>query len=367
MENALKKKWIKEIALGPRQILFGPDMGDTHLTGLLLSTIEKQCRLYGQADLHDTVTDVTTQNKLPEREIVQIIFGLVHELKLCFYHGNRHIPASDVKKKLLNNPETTIKVVLNRKVPVSKFQAVQQIFQLIRPQISLHEDQHEFAFAGLQIITQWHNDLKTWYAKAKTMSYPGTDHMAALLAFTGSLLQNQTAHTLLTAWFDQKDQLVAAAQDVEKIRTFYTMDMAFWDQLVQAMPQFTRNLPHIKTHPDIAAAFNELVDIFSSPYPFDRIITARDLFKTVSAFHQQVEAQKLDACRQQAKERLKEVIHKLSANLESHNVTADTRNRILLALRQTQKKINGLPDIDQVNQTCRDAIDLAMDHVDEVI
>ncbi len=367
MESDLKKKWIKAIELGPRQILFGLDMDDAHLTDLVLSCIARQCIMHGQASLHTVIEELTTRNGLPESDTLQIIFGFVHELKIGFYCNGQPITAPEVKKTLLKNTDTDIRLILNKQVQASTFQAVQQIFQLMGAPFAEYKDQHAFAFAALHLLEQWRHNLKTWYFWSKTDRYPGKGQIKKQLAFTAHLLQNRTAHSLLTTCFNQKDQLSVAADEIRKISTFFTKDLAFWDTLGLNLPRFAENKVRIRENPDIAAAYNQLTVIYSSPDPFDNIQTARDLFNTVNAFHQQVEAQKLDVCRQQAMEKIDGVIRKLTADLAIHNVDPDTCNQILLALRQTRKKIGGLPDIDQVNRTCRDAIDLAMDHFEEVI
>ena len=367
METSLKKKWIKAIVLGPRQILFGLEMDDARCTDLVLSCIAEQCTMHGQANLFDIITAVSTRNSLPESEILQMIFGFVHELKLCFYFEGRQIPALEAKQKLLDSPDTDVRLVLNKKVPAAAFSAVQQTFQLMGMPFADCEDQHGFAFAALHMFAQWHYDVKTFYSRAVTGSYPGRDEMARLLAFTGRLLQNQTAHAVLNDCFNQKNHLPAMARKFQKIRTFYTKDISFWDQLVQAMPQFGENLPHIKKNPEAAAAYSQLAGIICSPYPFDRIQTARELFHTVNTYHQQIEFQKLQDCRQQAKDRIDGVITKLTADLATLNIDPDLRNRILLPLRQTQKKFASLADIRQVNRLCRDTIDLAMDQFEELM
>ncbi len=367
METGLKKKWIKAIVLGPRQILFGLEMDDARLTDLVLSCIAERCTMHGQANLFDIITEVSTRNSLPESEILQIIFGFVHELKLCFYLEGRQITALEAKQKLLDTPDTDIRVVLNKKVSAATFSAVQQTFQLMGVEFADCEDQHGFAFAALHMFQQWHYDVKNFYTRADTDSYPGRDQMARLLAFTGRLLQNQTAHAVLTDCFNQKNHLPAIGRKFQKIRTFYTKDISFWDQLLQAMPQFAENLSCIKKYPGAAAAYSQLADIVSSHSPFDRIQAARDLFNTVNTCHQQIESQKLEDCRQQAKDRIDAVITRLTADMATHNIDPDLRNRILLSLRQTQKKISSLPDIQRVNRLCSNAIDLAMDQFEELV
>ncbi len=367
MESGLKKKWIKEIELGPRQILFGLAMDDARLTDLVLSCITEQCTMHGQAALSHIITEVSTQNSLPAPEILQMIFGFVHELKLCFYLEGRQIPALEAKQKLMAAPDTEIRVVLNKKVPVATFKAVQQAFQQVGAPFADYEDQHAFAFAALQMFLQWHRDVKSFYARARTDACPGRDQMKMLLAFTGRLLHNQTAHAVLTDCFKQLDHLPVAVRTFQTIRTFYTKDIGFWDQLVQTMPQFDKNLPRIKENPDAAAAYSHLADIVSSLHPFYQIQTARDLFNTVNTCHKQIESQKLENCRWQAKEKIDAVITKLTADMAANNIDPDLRNPILLRLRQTKQKFSLLPDIRQVNRLCRDAVDLATDQFEELM
>ncbi len=61
------------------------------------------------------------------------------------------------------------------------------------------------------------------------------------------------------------------------------------------------------------------------------------------------------------------MIQKLAPKLAASPVGIDTQNAILLTLRQTREKISSLPDIGQVNQICRDTIDLTLDQVEELI
>lgn len=368
MDAGLKKRWIKEIEIGPRQILFGLAMDDARLTDLVLSCVTDQCTMHGNAKLSDIITDVSTRNSLPAPEILQMVFGFVHELKLCFYLHGRQITALETKQKLLDTPETDIRVVLNKKVPAETFHTVQQAFQQMGAPFADYEDQHAFAFAALQMFLQWHHDVKTFYAQARKDTWPGMDQIKMLLAFTGRLLHKQTAHAFLTDCFKQLNHLPDVARTFQTIRTFYTKDLCFWEELVQTMPQFGENLPRITTqNPDAAAAYRELTDIVSSPHPFDQIQTARDLFKTVRTCHKQIESQKLENCRRQAKEKIDAVIKKLTADMAAHNIDPDLRNPILLHLRQTRQQFSLQPDIQEVNRLCRDAVDLATDQFEELI
>lgn len=366
MESGLKKKWIKEIELGPRQILFGLAMDDARLTDLVLSCITEQCAMHGQAALSHIITEVSTRNSLPAPEILQMVFGFVHELKLCFYLDGRQIPALEAKQKLMAAPDTEIRVVLNKKVPAAAFKAVQEAFQQVGAPFADHEDQHAFAFAALQMFLQWHHDVKTFYARARTDACPGREQMKILLAFTGRLLHNQTAHAVLTDCFKQLDHLPGVARTFQTIRAFYTKDIGFWKQLVQTMPQFGENLPRITENPDAAAAYSRLAEIVSSSHPFDQIQTAQALFKIVNTCHKQIESQKLENCRRQAKDKIDALITKLTADMAAHDIDPDLRNPILLHLRQTRQKFYLLPDIRQVNRVCQDAVDLATDQFEEL-
>ncbi|MDZ7667343.1 MAG: hypothetical protein U5K27_18785 [Desulfotignum sp.] len=366
MESPLKKNWIKEIHIGPRQILFGLEMDDVRLTDLVLSCIARQCMTDGQARLHTVIEELTTENKLQAFDILQLIFGFVHELKVGFYHHNQPMTAPETKKALINDPGTDIRIILNKQVPAALFHAVQQVFQSMNPPLAENSDQHAFAFAVLNRIRQWHTDLQTWYARSLTDEYPGVGRIRELLALTALLLENQTAHALLTNCHAQRVPLAAAAHDIQKITDFYTKDLAFWDQVKQALPGFRENLGDIEKKRDVAAAYHELTYIFTASDPFDRISKARELFNTVNTCHQQIEALKLEACRQQAREQIDGVIRKLTPQLSAHPIDPDTQNAILLTLRRTRKKISGLPDIAQVNQVCRDTIDLTLDQVAEL-
>jgi hypothetical protein len=366
MEAHLKKSWIREIEIGPRPILFGLEMDDGHLTEAVLSSIVRQCRRHGQAHLKDIVDALSTGNHLRELDILQMIFGFVHELKISFYHNQKPIMALETKKALMSDPDTDIRIVLNKQVPASVFQEVQQVFESMDDPIGEYTDQHAFAFAVLNRIKQWHMDLQTWSAGSRTGGYPGSGRIRELLILTSQLLENQTAHALLTSCFEQARHLTAAEQDIRKIHVFFTKDLAFWDQVKQALPGFNGNLGIMENDPDIAEAYYELIDIFGSQDPFDQIPKARDLFDTVAACHLQIEARKLEAFRQQARERIDRVIKKLASTLSAHPIDIDMQNRILLRLRQVQKKISGLPDVRQVNQVCRDTIDLTLDQVEEL-
>jgi hypothetical protein len=366
MEARLKKTWIKEIEIGPRPILIGLEMDDVGLTQVVLSSITRQCMRYGQARLNDIVEALSTENHLRELDVLQMIFGFVHELKIRFYHNNQPVTALETKKILMKDPDTDIRVILNKQVPASVFLAVQQVFESMDDPLGEYTDQHGFAFAVLNRIKQWHTDLKTWYTRSTADGYPGSRRISELIAFTEKLLVNQTAHALLTSCFEQARHLTTAAQDIRKIQGFYTKDLAFWDQVKQTLPGFRENLDRMENDPDIGGAYDELTEIFNTPDPFDQIQKARDLFDTVTACHLQIEARKLEACRQNAKERIDKVIQQLTPKLSAHPVDMDMQNRILLTLRQVQKQISGLPDIGQVKQVCQDTIDLTLDQVEDL-
>ena len=366
MEPPLKKNRIKEIHIGPRQSLFGMEMDDARLTDLVLSCIVRQCRRDGQARLQSVIEVLTTENRLAAFDVLQMIFGFVHELKIGFYHDNQPMTAPETKKALINDPETDIRIVLNKQVPEPLFQVVQKVFRSLNVPLVENRDQHAFAFAVQNRIRQWQTDLQTWYARSTAEKYPGAGRIRELLSLTALLLENQTAHALLTNCYEQAVTLAAAVDDIQKINDFYTKNIAFWDQATQAMPGFLENLSEIEKNPDVAAAFHELADIFDDSDPFDRISRARDLFNTVTACHREIEAQKLDTARCRAMEQIDGLIRELTPKLSASPVDINTQNAILMALRQTRKKISGLPDIGKVNQVCRDTIDLTLDQVAEL-
>jgi hypothetical protein len=253
VESLLKKSWIKKIHIGPRQILFGLEMDDARLTDLVLSCITRQCIADGQARLHAVIEELTTENKLQAFDILQLIFGFVHELKVGFYHDNQPVTAPETKKALTTDPSADIRIVLNKQVPSSLFQAVQQVFHSMNVPLAENRDQHAFAFAVLNRIRQWHMDLQTLYACASADGYPGSDRIRELLALTAQLLENQTAHALLTNCYEQAVPLSAAADDIQKIQSFGHLTIQTID--TGAAVQWYRG----RCHPVAAAALQPWV------------------------------------------------------------------------------------------------------------
>jgi hypothetical protein len=366
MESSLKKNWIRQIEIGPRQILFGPAMDDSRLTEVVISTITRHCMIQGQASLHEIIDALSDPNGLCAVDMLQMIFGLVHELKISFYRHNQLVSPLETKKALLNDPDADIRVVLNQQVAPSIFQAVRQTFQSIHPVFARYTDQHAFAFAALHRLEQWQRDLKTWLSRSETFGYPGTGRITSLLDLTSNLLKTRTAHDLLTKCHDQADHLTAAGGDIQKLADFHSKDASFWDELKAALPRFSDHLDSIGRQMDVAAAYNELTDIVADPDPFDRIQTARNHFDTVTACYQQAEAWKLERCRLQAQEKINRLIRQVSDRLVAHAIDIDTQNSILLTLRKTRKRISGLPDSTRVNQACQDTIDLTLDQMEDL-
>ncbi len=343
------------------------ELDDSQLTDLVLSYITRQCMAEGQARLHAVIQELSTVNPLQAFDILQLIFGFVHELKIGFYHDNQPITAPECKKALMKDPCTDIRIVLNKQVPESLFQAVQQTFQSMNLPPAESTDQHVVAYVMLNRIRQWRTDLQTWHSRSKADGYPGIVRIKELLSLTDHLLKNQTAHALLTNCYELAVPLAAAADDIQKINKFYTKDLTFWNQVKQALPGFRENLEAIEKNTEAAAAYHGLKEIFTVSDPFDRISKARNLFNSVNACYQQIEAKKLETSRRHAKEKIERVIQKLAPKLAASPVGIDTQNAILLTLRQTREKISSLPDIGQVNQICRDTIDLTLDQVEELI
>ncbi len=357
---------IKSVKLGPRQLSFGFDTRESDAQDLVMTHLIHGIETRGQVGLEAFVAQLSDSLGSSEQEILQAIFWLAHELEIQFRFAGQTILPNQVKKRLLDGHQTDIRLIIPKTVEECLFQQVRQLCGTIFKFPPGDMDQHEFAFVLLQALKEWQTRLRSFKTSAQRPHFPGAHHIETLRLFLQTLLIKQDAYSLIHSCLTHGERLMTMAEEIRAISRFYTQEMEFWDQLIQALAEFQVNLPELAKIPAAAGAYERLTIIFQSPSPYALVAEARSLVFLLKEHHAAIEERKLKAHRKGARLKIEAIIQKLEDLFSEHGTDQEVRNISLLGLRGSIKQLDHLNDTGQMDRLILDIQDLFDDFQGEI-
>lgn len=118
-----------------------------------------------------------------------------------------------------------------------------------------------------------------------------------------------------------------------------------------------KNLPELKKDSDIAAGFDRLKKILSSPRPYDLIMEAGEWLEKVKAYNDKIEENKTKQCRIAALSKVDNMIERMKVHLDAHKTGQDLRNKSLYYLRIINKSISKAKNIKRIDFYINEAED----------
>jgi len=365
----MKIQNIKKIILGPRQLTFDFESNARQEQNLIVSCIIEQFETHGQVILDKFITHVKEQCDLNEFDALQYIFWSAHELKIHFRVDGKDIVPFKAKRILLKSPEKCVEIITNKVVEISIFQEVIHFYQKLSLGANHNNffDQYDFACSLLSNLKNWEISLKSFRPIAQRPFYPGSKEINEHLQSLKIMLTRQDSYSIIYTCYNNKEEIVTIADDVENLSTFYPRQVKFWELLIKSIEKFGSNLTEIKKNSEVFSDFNQLTQILASPSPYNLITKADKLLKTVQNYNDLIVQRLTKAHRMKAISKTNSMIKKLVNLFDYHNSDQNLRNKYLYALRSAKKQLQYTKNIKQIDLLLCDTEDMVDDFVEEII
>ncbi|MBU1055249.1 MAG: hypothetical protein KKC46_15710 [Proteobacteria bacterium] len=358
----IKTKDIKAVELGPRQLMFGFEDHTEGRQDLIVEGIKTMLEAQGQLSIEHFVEHME-QAGWTCSDILQHVFWAALELKIHFLWNNRMLSPFEAKLHLLQSPKNAVELITNKKVRPSVFQEAASIYRTISNDDNQEygNDQYQLALSLFSVLHHWEKLLIFFAGKAQKPFYPGKELVSKHQQSLNLLLSKKDSYSLLSNCCNHSDTLFEIAQDIKMLSVFYSEHVFFWENLIQSMGDFDESLAEIRNFPEILHAHEQLNQILTSAFPYDRINKAKLLLSKVRELNDRILKEKINNFRRTASYRINTMIDHLSGLLEQLNTKPDKRNRILYPLHMQKKRLgvmNSMQEIDDLlNQTLEQADD----------
>jgi len=143
----MKKQFIRDISLGPKQIPLGFEDDLQEQSDTILSFINVENERNGAVILEDIVTQLQASYSLSEFNILQNLFRLARDLKIQFRVNGEDLMPHLVKKALLDEEPPVVEIATGKKSDSVIFNNVIRRYSEIFEEKDVDEkiDQYEFS------------------------------------------------------------------------------------------------------------------------------------------------------------------------------------------------------------------------------
>jgi hypothetical protein len=153
------------------------------------------------------------------------------------------------------------------------------------------------------------------------------------------------------------------AGDIDILSRFYTQQAGFWNLLIQSMAVFRETLSELKQNPEAASGLDRLNQILSSPSPWNLILEAEQLLRTVQIHNDRIVEGKIQTRRMEAISLIDALIKRLNRLPACNTSEQDQRSRYLYLLRNAAKQLQTKTTIEEIDRL----VDSAEDMVDDAL
>jgi len=358
--------FVKKIEIGPRQLTFGFEDRMSKNMDTVFSFIEKEYQVGGPVALYILISSATLLDDLSVPEILQTIFWLAEELKVHFYTKDQTSSPLQTKHMLIENPDTTVFVVINRQVDMQNFEQVKKNCISFLPTLPEGVDQYTFSRHLISELKIWQARLTSYAPKAKLPFFPGSKEIKNGTLLLDKILEKQDSYSMILTCLKYQSRIVQLAETIAVLTKFYNQKLPFWQIFIDQMQAFETNLTTIKNDKQIFPKYRRLSEIIKSSYPYPLLTEAERLVTDVQVFHQRVEREKIKTLRSNALEKTDKMIRKLISLFDTFESNQDYRNQCLHELRTLNKRIEKSGRIEEIDTLFNDAKDLFVDVIEEI-
>jgi hypothetical protein len=355
----MKKQDIKDIELGFKQLTFGFENNRLKEQDRIMYYIKNLTETNGYVVLDEVIQYAKERSKLSEFSILQNIFWLVLELKIHFRINKENLDPYHIKKVLLENADHPVEIIVNKSVDDLVFQRTIRFYQEFSGKniIDNYNDQYEFSQRLADEIRHWKSCLNRYNPYVKKPYFPGKEKIDRGLSLINKISARLDSFSLITAFYNNRDQILKLVDDVKTLSEFYSKYIDIWIILTQSIETFTKNLPELKNKSDIIKNFDRLKQILSASHPYDMVKEAWELYEKIKIHNDIIVENKTEQCRIKGLKILGDMIKKMRNHLEAHKAGPDLQNKILYSLRMISKNIRKAKNIERINQLIRHAED----------
>jgi len=357
---------VKKIELGPRQMTFGFEDRMLKNMDMVFSFIEKEYQASGPVALNNLISSAALSDDLAVSEILQAVFWLAEELKIHFFARDHAFSPLQIKHLLMENPDTSVFVVINRQVDIRSFEQVKRNCISFLSTLQEGTDQYTFSRYLVTELKNWQARLTSYAPQAKAPFFPGSKEIRNGRVLLDKILEKQDSYSMIITCLKYQSRIVQLAETVAVLTTFYKQKRSFWQLLIDQMQAFESILTTIKNDKQIFSKYRRLSEIIKSSYPYSMLTEAERLLMDVQAFHQQVEREKLKTLRWNAMEKTEKMIKKLISLFDTFECDQEYRNFCLHELRILNKRIEQSGRIEEIDILLNDAKDLFVDVIEEI-
>jgi len=355
----MKKHEIKDIELGFRQLTFGFENKKLKEQDQIMYYIKNMAETNGHVILDEFIQYVKELTEWSEFAILQNIFWLAQELKIHFRINKQSLDPNDIKKILLENPDQSVGIILNKSVDDLVFQRTKRFCQEIlgKDIFDNYDDQYKFSRLLAEEIRHWKSCLNRYTPYSKRPYFPGKEQIDRGLSLINKISAKLDSFSFINAFYNNRDQVVELVDDVKTLSEFYTKHRDSWAILTQSIEAFTKNLPELKNKSGTITAFDRLKQILSASEPCEMVGEAWKLYEKIKIHNDIIVENKTEKCRINRLTILGDMIEKMKNHLEAHKAGPDLRNKFLYSLRRISKNISKAKDIESINRLKSDAED----------
>lgn len=357
---------VKKVELGPRQMTFGFEDRMSKNMDTVFLFIEKEYQIGGPVALDILISSATLLDDLSVKEILQTIFWLAEELKIHFFTKDHTSSPRQTKQMLIENPVTTVFVVINRQVDMRSFEQVKRDCIPFLPTLPEGVDQYTFSRHIISELKIWHARLISYAPQAKQPFFPGSKEIRNGTLLLDKILEKQDSYSIILTCLKYQSRIVQLAETIAVLTKFYKQGLPFWKIFIDQMQAFETNLPTIKNDKQIFSKYRRLSEIIKSSYPYPLLTEAERLLTDVQVFHQRVEREKMKTLRSNALEKTDKMIRKLISLFDTFESDHEYRNHCLHELRTLNKRIEKSGCIEDIDTLFNDAKDLFVDVIEEI-
>jgi len=127
----------------------------------------------------------------------------------------------------------------------------------------------------------WNAKLSQHKTLASTGKYPGLAELDEMARLAGVVVSAPSSFEFINRLIENKDALLAAANNFSDINDFYTKQRHQWDELSGALIRFNVNRLDLEKNPDVKAALARMQEILQAPAPYGIIREAGELIRVV--------------------------------------------------------------------------------------
>ncbi|MCG8643869.1 MAG: hypothetical protein MI862_29380 [Desulfobacterales bacterium] len=364
--NMVPVKLIKQIELGPRQMTFGFENQGSKNCDTIFSTVKREYQANGPVLIAHLSSLPALLENLTPTQILQSIFWLAEEMKIHFFLKDHTISPQQAKQVLVKKPDTPVRVVVNRQVDKHTFEQAKKMSASFLPAPPDQTDQYTFSRLIIREFQTWQDKMISYTPLAEQRCFPGGKEIKNGLILLKNVLEKQDSHSMILSCLKYQTRIIQLAETILLLTEFYSQKAAFWQTFVGQMTAFKTDLGEIKKNKQIFSTYNRLLEIMTSPSPYQLVAEAEDLLAGVQNYHLKIQRKKMKTLRSDALAKITKMIKKLSGLFETFDSDQEYRNQCLYELRALKAKIEKSSCIEDIISLSDDAKDLFVDVIEEI-